>query len=692
MSNNTNTLLRSRKAIQKLHPKSREGETAPTLPLHSNSGLDLRRLKTQSHGYGNTWGLILSISSLILALGSFYHYTQSQQQHDHSRKTSAAAASRILKKSESVEFVHDIAIVGAGPAGLTAALFGARAGLDVLVLGSETGLLSETQHLDNFPSFSIKGSGSSWLKATKQQALHFGAKFANPGLLVTELLQPLSSSSHYVLKTPHAKDIRAWSVIVATGATPRRLGLPKEDDLWGNSLHNCAICDGNLYEDKSVLVVGGGDAAMDAAILLARYSKHVFLVQRRNQFSASNQASIRVVQSTQNIEVLTPYAVQQWEVSTTNNALLTGARIRHAETTEERVVSVDGAFVMIGATPNTEWLKGSVELDKEGFVRMTSATSTNRPGVFAVGEVSDNVYKQAITASADGAKAAIDAERWLREIFGVVRKEKNISTEKSPVKVAASMKKPLRKEEATQKQQEAVEIRILIDDCDLTTKYCINQVVEKHPVVVFSKPLCPYCHKALEVLSLAGIIKPFIIDLSVLDNAREIQSTLLAMTGRRTVPNVFVGGKSIGGGDEVSALQAQGRLVPLLVERGALSAAAEEENGEPCNLVEESCMQVIIQKHPIVMFSLAWCPECKRSLELLSSVGVKDLHIIDLDDHKAISQNIRHNMLTLTGRRSVPNLFIGGESFGGFAQTTDMHKEGKLLAKLIEMNWPLGMA
>ena len=684
MSNNTNTLLRSRKAMQKVHPRRVQGETALTLPLHS------RRLKKQSHG--STWVLVLSVSSLILAFGSLYHYQQSRQRNDHSPKIYVAAStSRVLKESGPVEGVHDIAIVGAGPAGLTAALFGARAGLDVLVLGSETGLLSETQHLENFPSFSIDGSGPSWLKATKQQALHFGAKFATPGLLATELLQPLSSSSHYVLKTP-IEDIHARSIIVATGAKPRRLGLPMEDVLWGNSLHNCAICDGHLYQGKNVVVVGGGDAAMDAAIMLARFAKHVFLVHRRNQFSASNQASIGIVQSTQNIEVLTPYTAQQWEVNSTNNALLTGVRIRHVESKAERVVSVDGAFVMIGATPNTVWLKGMVELDKEGFVIMKSATSTNMPGVFAVGEVSDHVYKQAITASADGAKAAIDAERWLRETLGVVHKEKNISVDKSPVNIAASMKKPSKKDKRAQKQQEAVETRILSDDCDLTTQDCINQVVKKHPVVVFSKPWCPYCHKALEALSAAGITQPHIIDLSAYDDAHDIQNTLLAMTGRRTVPNVFVGGKSIGGGDETSALLARGRLVPLLVERGALSVTTEEEKGELCDLVEESCMQEIIKKYPIVMFSLEWCPECIRSLELLSSIGVKDLHIIDLDDYEAISQNIRHNMLTLTGRRSVPNLFIGGENFGGFVQTTEMHEEGRLLAKLKEIDWPLEMA
>ena len=682
--------------MQKLHPKSSQATTPTTLPLHSNAGLGLRRRKKQSHGRS----LVLLL--FILALGSLHHRQRSRQKQDSRQRSAAAADPRILKESEPIGSVHDIAIIGAGPAGLTAALFGARSGLDVVVLGSETGLLSETQHLDNFPSYSIKGNGPSWLKATKEQALHFGAKFATPGLLATELSQPLSSSSYYVLKTPPLEDIRAWSVIVATGATPRRLGLPKEDDLWGNSLHNCAICDGHLYQDKNVLVAGGGDAAMDAAILLARYSKRVYLVHRRNQFSASNQASIELVQSTTNIEVLTPYTVQQWEVNTTNNVLLTGALIRHVEGTEERVLSVDGAFVMIGATPNTDWLKGTVELDEEGFVKMKSSTSTNRPGVFAAGEVSDNIYKQAITASADGARAAIDAERWLRETLGVVRKEKSISAEKVPAEVAGSSREePPKKEEAVQKQQELVlETRTLSDDCDLTTPDCIHQVVNKHPVVVFSKPWCPYCRKALEALSLAGISQPYIIDLSALVNAAEIQSTLLGITGRRTVPNVFVGGKSIGGGDETSALQAQGRLVPLLVERGALPSVAttatatkkeeekEEERGEEsCDLIEESCMQEIIQEYPIVMFSLSWCPECQRSLELLSSIGVKDLHIIDLDDYnKATSQRIRQNMLTLTGRRSVPNLFVGGENFGGFAKTTAMHKEGKLLAKLKEID------
>lgn len=589
--------------------------------------------------------------------------------------------------------IHDIVIAGSGPAGLTAALFGARAGLDVVVLGSETGLLSETQHLDNFPSYT-EGNGPAWLKATKQQALHFGAKFATPGVLATELQRTpvVQETGLFTLTTTSAnsreKQIHAWSVIVASGATPRHLGLPKEDLLWGKTLHNCAICDGHLYLDKTVLVVGGGDSAMDAAILLARYAKQVYLVHRRTQLSGKNQAAVDVARSTVNIQILLPYAVEQWELDSEHQ--LRGVRIQNTNNkNDEQVLSIDGAFVMIGATPNTDWLKNSIHLDLEGFVQLEGATQTSVSGIFAVGEVSDNIYKQAITASAAGAQAAIDAERWLRETHGV---HKHVAVPHAP-KVLGTKTNP-------QPEVKKEEERILADsdrNCDLTKEDCITRIVNSHPVVVFSKSWCPYCRKALEALSAAGVPDPFIVDLTSNPQTREVQEVLKSMTKRRTVPNVFVGGKSIGGGDETAGLQAKGALVPLLIEAGALekpstNAEETEGNGESCNLAEQSCIEQIIQKHPVVMFSLAWCPECKRTLELLRNIGAKTPHIIDLDDYKPISQDIRQHMMTRDGRRSVPNLYIGGEFFGGFVQTKRLYEEGKLTSKLREVGWPLEIA
>lgn len=236
----------------------------------------------------------------------------------------------------------------------------------------------------------------------------------------------------------------------------------------------------------------------------------------------------------------------------------------------------------------------------------------------------------------------------------------------------------------------------------------------------------------MEALSLAGMSKSdiHVIDLTHLENSYQIQSLLQKMTGRRTVPNVFVGATSIGGGDETSAFQRNGKLVSILQKAGALkdstddadteeeartkvektsnitssvsrkmeaqnivSAGAgavadvggKEERGgkESCDLVSYDCFTELVQKYPILMFSLSWCPECKHSLELLDRIGIRkeQIHIIDLDDYKEISIDIRQHMGKLTGRRSVPNLFIKGEYIGGFKRTTEIHERGELVPK-----------
>lgn len=585
--------------------------------------------------------------------------------------------------------IYDIVVAGSGPAGLTAALFGARAGLDVMVLGSETGLLSGTKNLENFPGLP-NTNGPALLKATKEQALSFGAKFATPGTLATEILLPTSTTSGDIFTIPTTssligeQQIHGRSIIVATGATPRQLNLPNEDLLWGKSLHSCAICDGHLYLDKTVMVVGGGDSALDAANLLARYAKKVYIVHRRSTFSGNNQVAIDVAKSTPNIEMVQPFVVKNWQLD--GNSQLIGAHLQSTESNDggnDKTLTIDGAFVMIGATPNTAWLQGYIDLEQDGLVKLTGATASSYPGLFAAGEVSDNMYKQAVTASAEGAQAAIDAERWLRQVHGVHRH----ATIPEPItNVLPAAQTP------EQDSRNAAEVED--DSCDLTDADCINQTVKKYPVVVFSKSWCPYCRKALEALSAAGVAEPHIVDLSANENAAHIQRTLASLTGRRTVPNVFVGGKSVGGGDETAALQRNGKLVPLLVDAGALDAhritlSTGDGEQESCNLLKQECVEEIIKKYPVVMFSLEWCPECKRTLELLDSIGAQRPHIIDLDHYKYISQDIRFHLLNISGRKSVPNLFIGGEYFGGFRQTKQMHEEGKLVQKLQQLNWPM---
>ncbi|KAL3918661.1 MAG: hypothetical protein SGILL_004133, partial [Bacillariaceae sp.] len=622
------------------------------------------------------------------------------------------------KELDSKLEIFDVVVAGAGAAGLSAALFAARAGLHVLVLGSSQGLLSQTKRLDNFPSFvgdttndgsnSAPASGESWLQVTKRQAGDFGATFAPPGLLATSIERSRLASSEeddvtdsktdtnihdgdvfFSLKTP-LDEYHALSVIVASGATPRTLDLPHESDLWGVSLHNCAICDGHLYsgKDKHVLVVGGGDAALDAAVMLARYAGRVTLVHRRNDFSsANNPANLQVVESTSNIEVLTPFVVEKWKIDPENTMQLVGATLKDQKSGAVKEFFIDGAFVMIGATPNTEWMKTiGIGMDNEGLIQLphqgsvpnakggaSFTTQASVPGIFAAGEVTDRIYKQAITAAASGAEAAIDAERWLRESHGVHFHEP--SAAKIPAMVVHSP------------ANNHVDVKMLRRHKNTVGK----ATVESDSSDSQDKPVK---RRDEEALSIAGVKEPYVIDLSLYPTTKAIQSTLQELTGRRTVPNVFVGAKSIGGGDETAALLKRNGLVPVLEKAGALDSKREQVDqkqvappadwkkvSESCDLLLEDCFKEVVARYPVVMFSLAWCPECRQSLELLKRIGVQP-HIIDLDDYKVISKDIRLHMLNITGRRSVPNLFIGGEYIGGFRRTSKMHEKGELIPKL----------
>ncbi|KAG7339354.1 thioredoxin reductase [Nitzschia inconspicua] len=630
-----------------------------------------------------------------------FPFIQQQQSRDV-RAQSIPQTVRLLQQQqleeENVE-IYDVAIAGAGVAGLSAALFAARAGLKVIVLGSSQGLLSQTKRLDNFPSFLGHGNNDQNNNNTTtttilllrlvrlatshdQTSKRLWSDIRSPGLLASSIEQSRiifssadttsaidRNSSHdtsifFTLSTP-LNEYHAWA------------------DLWGVTLHNCAICDGHLYsgKDKHVLVVGGGDAALDAAIMLARYAGRVTLVHRRNEFtSANNPVNLQVVHATRNVEILTPFVVDGWKVSPKSSSQLVGATLRNSETDAKRTIDIDGAFVMIGATPNTEWLKSiGLAMDEEGLIhppavsdesRLNGVTQTSIPGIFAAGEVSDHIYKQAITAAASGAAAAIDAERWLREHHKVMlgaahpqRKSNDVvpttrSHERNDTQLRRRKEEQLRRSngQAYEKQPGLTTSTDRHDDathhggegCDLTKSACIRTVVKKYPVVVFSKPWCPYCRKALEALSLAGMKEPHIINLSQYPNSPDIQSALQKITGRRTVPNVFVNGSSIGGGDETVTLQRSGKLQKMIQQVVASSSSSDGEpkqvlHGqrdvsskvglESCDLASEICFKEIIQEYPVVMFSLSWCPECKQSLELLAGLGVKP-HIVDLGDYK----------------------------------------------------------
>ena len=270
---------------------------------------------------------------------------------------------------DGMEAFFDVAVAGAGPAGLTAALFAARAGLSVLVLGGGSGQLSEATALDNFPGFldsddSLKGA--EWLTVTRRQAAQAGALFAQAGLLVSRITQN-DNNGMFALELDHDNlVVPARSFIIATGATARRLPLSENyDHLWGRQVHSCAICDGSAYQNRRVVVVGGGDAAVDAALLLAtRHNAQVTLVHRRDEFRA--RSSLRLLKETSGVTVLTPFIFQEYVLDPSSQKL-TGVVVQNVVGDEStQTIACDGVFIMIGSTPNTAFLAPPQAADAGG--------------------------------------------------------------------------------------------------------------------------------------------------------------------------------------------------------------------------------------------------------------------------------------------------------------------------------------
>jgi thioredoxin reductase (NADPH) len=304
------------------------------------------------------------------------------------------------------EKIYDTVIIGSGPAGYTAALYAARANLDTLVFqGFESGgQLMLTSDVENYPGYKDGTAGPDMMDDFEAQAARFGAEMRPDNVERVDF----SQRPFKLWAEGEEEPTLAKSVIIATGAKARWIGLEGEQRLMGRGVSGCATCDGFFFKDKKVAVVGGGDTAMEEAIFLTRYVDEVFLVHRRDTFRASkimvdrarNNPKITFVTDTVVEEILGETSVE-------------GVRLRNVETGEEREIAVNGFFAAIGHEPATALFKGQVEMDGEGYVLQREHTMTNVPGVFAAGDVSDKRYRQAVTAAGDGCRAAIDAERWL---------------------------------------------------------------------------------------------------------------------------------------------------------------------------------------------------------------------------------------------------------------------------------------
>jgi len=306
--------------------------------------------------------------------------------------------------------IRDVVIVGSGPAGLTSAIYTARANLRPLVIEGELsstgdqpgGQLMLTTEVENFPGFIDGIQGPELMGNFRAQAARFGAEF------VTEKATRVDFSARPFHVEVGDVAYKARSVIISTGAKAKMIGLENEIKLIGHGVSTCATCDGFFFKGETIAVVGGGDSALEEATFLTKFAKKVYVVHRRDQLRASKIMQERAFKNDK-IEFV-------WDsvpVALLGDTMLEGVRVRNVKSDEETVLEIAGLFVAIGHVPNTSLFVGQLDMDDNGYLVTTTGTHTNVEGVFAAGDVADHVYRQAITAAGTGCMAAIDAERWL---------------------------------------------------------------------------------------------------------------------------------------------------------------------------------------------------------------------------------------------------------------------------------------
>jgi len=299
-----------------------------------------------------------------------------------------------------------LAIIGSGPAGLTAAIYAARAKLNpVLFAGIEFGgQLMGTTVVENYPGFPEGVDGPELMQRMIKQAENFGTE------IVYQFVRAVDFKSRpFKLKTDESERL-AHAVIVAVGSSPRRLGLDAENKFWGRGISTCATCDAAFFKDKTVAVIGGGDSAMEEASFLTRFAKQVYIIHRGDRFRAGPIMQDRVLNHPQ-VKILWNTQVTDILGDKTVNAL----KLVDTQTQSESELAVDGMFLAIGHVPNTGFLKDQVELDPKGYIKVFDRSRTSVEGVFVAGDVEDWVYQQAITAAGDGCKAALEAQKWLEK-------------------------------------------------------------------------------------------------------------------------------------------------------------------------------------------------------------------------------------------------------------------------------------
>ncbi len=302
---------------------------------------------------------------------------------------------------------HKVVVIGSGPAGLTAALYAARANLEPLVIRGlqPGGLIATTSEVENYPGF-VEGIGGFELaEAMEKQAARFGAQYLDT--MVTKIE---ADTRPFTIYTDSGQTVTADTIIVSTGASPRKLGVPGELELANRGVSYCATCDGFFFRGKRVVVVGGGNSALDEGLFLTRYVNELVIVHRRDTLRADPILQERAFSN--------PKVRFIWNSVVTainGNEKVESVTIRNLQTGEESELATDGVFPYIGHVPNTDLFRGLLELDENGYIITDGRTRTSVPGIFAAGDVVDHIYRQAITAAGDGCRAAMEATWYLAE-------------------------------------------------------------------------------------------------------------------------------------------------------------------------------------------------------------------------------------------------------------------------------------
>jgi len=309
--------------------------------------------------------------------------------------------------------VKNVVIVGSGPAGHTAAIYAARANLSPFMFegyvmgGSAGGQLTTTTEVENYPGFPEGIGGPELMQLFRKQSERFGTEMVQEDVTSADF-----SQRPFVLKSEN-REVLAHSVIISTGAIAKRMGVPNEEKMWNNGMSACAVCDGALpmFRNQPLMVIGGGDTAVEEATYLTKFGSVVYMVHRRDELRASKIMQERALKNPK-LEIIWDTVLED----AIGEDYLTGARLKNVKTQELREMEVTGLFYAIGHTPNTSIFNGQLDLDDAGYIKVKAGTQeTNIEGVFAAGDVHDHKYRQAVTAAGTGCAASLEAERWLAE-------------------------------------------------------------------------------------------------------------------------------------------------------------------------------------------------------------------------------------------------------------------------------------